>query len=204
MVGFRLIRFGFCRAQSICLMSSASTLCPSIWDLHVPSPLYYHVQAEKMEPDDIDSDFRHIQLDDTGPFRSLQVDKLFLRAHQWRSQTPHAESSTSRHHRPPSPIRQRAVFPLPLPTDKVESPLGGLFDYPELAPLVLGHFDRPRDFATLGRVCKSWNSITRKKLYEHIWVRPCACVPRLKGIGTDYSRGERMSFQAGSTVSNPP
>ena len=120
--------------------------------------------------DDIDSDFRHIQLDDTGPFRSLQVDKLFLRAHQWRAQT---QSSTSRQHRPPSPIRKRQVYPLPLPTKNPESPLGGLFDYPEITPLVLSHFDHPRDFVTLARVCRSWNSIVRKRLYEHIWVRPC-------------------------------
>lgn len=132
-----------------------------------------------MDSDDIDSDFRHIQLDDTGPFRSLQVDKLFLRAHQWRSQGQ-GESSTSqsREKRPPSPVRKRQVYPLPLPNKSVESPLGGLFDYPEITPLVLSHFDHPRDFVTLARVCKSWDSIVRKRLYEHVWVRPCtsSCV----------------------------
>lgn len=160
-----------------------------------------------MESDDIDSDFRHIQLDDTGPFRSLQVDKLFLRAHQWRSQNHgEAESSTaqSREHRPPSPVRKRQVYPLPLPNKSAESPLGGLFDYPEITPLVLSHFDHPRDFVNLARVCKSWTWIVRKRLYEHIWVRPCMSSASCTRCISDLFRGEREPFQDGFAIPNPP
>lgn len=121
--------------------------------------------------DDIDNDFRHIRLDDAGPSQPFRVDRMF--SHWETLAETRAPMTTAQPPRPPSPPRRRAAYPLPLPSDKHTSALGGLFDYPELAPLVLNHFDRPSEFAVLARVCGSWRQIAQKRLYEHIWVRPC-------------------------------
>jgi len=120
----------------------------------------------------IDEEFRHIRLDDGPPLRPLGLDKMITRVENWGLAHPSASPSTSQPLRPPSPPRRRGVYPVPRPQEGV-SPLGGLFDYPELLPLVLGHFDHPRDLAVLARVCSSWCKIARRRLYESIWVRPC-------------------------------
>jgi hypothetical protein len=81
-----------------------------------------------------------------------------------------------------------------------------LFEYPELVPFVLEHFEHPRDLAVLAKVCSSWYKIVRKRLYRNIWVRPCkspltratpvfrngAFVGELIGLGEDGCRGKLM------------
>jgi hypothetical protein len=119
----------------------------------------------------IDEELRHIQLDNGPRLQPLGLDRMISRVHQWAESHP-STSSTSSTIRAPSPIRRRAVYPLPRPQEGV-SPLGGIFDYPELLPLVLMHFEHPRELAVLARVCRSWCKLARRKLYDHIWVRPC-------------------------------
>jgi len=119
----------------------------------------------------INEDLRHIQPDEVPRLRHSDLDKMFTRAHEWG--LAHPTPSSSQPTRAPSPPRRKAVYPLPKARDGV-SPLGGLFDYPELLPLVLRHFDHPRELAVLARVCRSWCKIARRKLYEKIWIRPCA------------------------------
>jgi hypothetical protein len=121
---------------------------------------------------DIDEEFRHIRLDDGPRLRPLGLDKMFTRVEKWGLAHPSPSPSTSQPTRPPSPPRRRGIYPLPRPQEGI-SPLGRLFDYPELLPLVLSHFDHPRDLAVLARVCSSWCKIARRRLYENIWVRPC-------------------------------
>jgi hypothetical protein len=121
---------------------------------------------------DIDEEFRHIRLDDGPRLRPLGLDKMFTRVEKWGLAHPSPSPSTSQPTRPPSPPRRRGIYPLPRPQEGI-SPLGGLFDYPELLPLVLSHFDHPRDLAVLARVCSSWCKIARRRLYESVWVRPC-------------------------------
>jgi len=119
---------------------------------------------------DIDEEFRHIRLDDGPRLRPLGLDKMFTRVEKWG--LAHPSPSTSQPARPASPPRHRGIYPLPRFQEGI-SPLGGLFDYPELLPLVLSHFDHPRDLAVLAKVCSSWCKIARRRLYESIWVRPC-------------------------------
>jgi hypothetical protein len=52
------------------------------------------------------------------------------------------------------------------------SPLAGLFEYPELIPHVLAEFEQPKDLAVLCRVSKAFDWLVRRRLYEHIWIRP--------------------------------
>lgn len=132
---------------------------------------------------DINEEFRHIRLDNE-PRRPLGLDKMFTRVEKWG--LANASPSTSQPTRGSSPPRRHHVLPLPRPREGV-SPLGGIFDYPELLPLVLGHFDHPRELAVLARVCRSWCKIARRKLYESIWVRPCASLSqgRADRIGED-------------------
>jgi hypothetical protein len=121
---------------------------------------------------DINEEFRHIRLDDGPRLRPLGLDKMFTRVEKWGLAHPSPSPSTSQPTRPASPPRRRGIYPLPRPQEGI-SPLGGLFDYPELLPLVLSHFDHPRDLAVLARVCSSWCKIARRRLYESVWVRPC-------------------------------
>jgi hypothetical protein len=126
--------------------------------------------------DDVDAEFRHIQLDPGPRLQPLRLDRMFVRAQEWgESQPKSTPSSSSSIIRAPSPgpARHRTIFPLPKPHACAESPIGGLFDYPEFLPLILGHFEHPRELAVLARVCRSWCEFARKRLYEHIWVRPC-------------------------------
>lgn len=146
----------------------------------------YHIPARQTRPapsprramDDelhhLDTELRAIQLyaneaPRLQPIR-LGIDKMFLRAHQWASTSAPAPIA-----RPPSPPRRAAIFPLPKPMegDAQTSPLGGLFEFPELIPHVLEWFEHPRDLAVLCRVSKGFNGVARKKLYQNIWVRPC-------------------------------
>ncbi|WWD20751.1 hypothetical protein CI109_105227 [Kwoniella shandongensis] len=133
----------------------------------------------------IDDELRAIRLDDGPKLVPLRLDKMFLRARQWRPPTTNGASSSStamndrnvQVERPPTPPRSTIIYPLPLPlpanTKEVTiSPLWKLFQYPELVPSVLEHFDQPKDLAIVARVCKDWCRIARKRLYEYIWVRP--------------------------------
>jgi len=124
--------------------------------------------------DDIEtmsSDLRAMRVEELAPrYRPLQLDRMFTRAQNWKT--------TSRPPpviRAPSPPRPRTVFPLPNPMREGErvSPLGGLFDFPELLPQVLRHFDQPKELVVLARVNKAFCSLARRKLYDHVWVRPC-------------------------------
>ncbi|KAK8850569.1 hypothetical protein IAR55_004487 [Kwoniella newhampshirensis] len=144
----------------------------------------------------IDDELRAIRLDDGPKLQPLRLDKMFLRARQWRP--PAAASSSSSNQiehieRSPTPPRHTKIYPLPLPLpiasstsqpqdtmhETVEetrlagvSPLSKLFQYPELVPSVLEHFDQPKDLAIAARVCRDWCRIARKRLYEYVWVRP--------------------------------
>jgi hypothetical protein len=154
----------------------------------------------------LDSELRAIQLyaneaPRLQPIR-LGIDKMFLRAHQWASTSAPAPIA-----RPPSPPRRAAIFPLPKPMEggAQTSPLGGLFEFPELIPHVLEWFEHPRDLAVLCRVSKSFNSVARKKLYQNIWVRPCEWIqvssPRLmcRRVQLTIGRGRELSLQSGSS-----
>ena len=121
----------------------------------------------------LDSELRSIRLDDGPKLQPFRLDKMFLRARQWKGSAPQVGPIR----RPPSPPRRAAVFPLPkpLPHGSAVSPLAGLFDYPELLPLVLKDFDQARDLVVLSRVNRAFCKIARRRLYEHVWVRPCDC-----------------------------
>jgi hypothetical protein len=119
----------------------------------------------------MDEELRSIRLDasDSPKVQPLRLDKMFLRAGQWKT-----TSTPSPVIRPPSPPRRGAIFPLPKPLEgRSVSPLAGLFGYAELVPHVLEWFEHPRDLAVLCRVSKEFCAIARRKLYESIWVRPC-------------------------------
>jgi hypothetical protein len=121
----------------------------------------------------IDDSLRSIRLDalDAPRPTSLSLDKMFSRAHAWslRHQCKAGPSVI----RPPSPLRKRPIHPLPRPLEGTDvSPLAGLFHYPELIPHVLREFEQPKEMAVLCRVSKAFDWIIRRKLYEHVWVRP--------------------------------
>ncbi|WVQ95692.1 hypothetical protein IAU59_002790 [Kwoniella sp. CBS 9459] len=129
----------------------------------------------------LDAELRAIRLDDGPRLIPLRLDKMFLRARQWHAAHPssHVPEPIER---PPTPPRQAKVYPLPrplstkgksraLPEGRV-SPLSKLFEYPELVPSVLEHFDQPRDLAKICRVSREWCRIGRRRLYEHVWIRP--------------------------------
>ncbi|OCF33621.1 hypothetical protein I316_04695 [Kwoniella heveanensis BCC8398] len=134
----------------------------------------------------LDAELRAIRLDDGPRLIPLRLDKMFLRARQWHAAHPpsHIPEPVQR---PPTPPRQARVYPLPRPlppskgksvvgaeneNDDDVSPLSKLFEYPELVPSVLEHFDQPRDLAKICRVSREWCRIGRRKLYEHVWIRP--------------------------------
>lgn len=52
--------------------------------------------------------------------------------------------------------------------------------YPELLPLVLRHFEHPRELAVLCRVNQDFRYLAQKKLYHRIWIRPWEEGCRLK------------------------
>lgn len=133
---------------------------------------------------------------DKGPNLPLGLDTLSLLAHPSVLQLRPVP-------RPPSPSRRAQVCPLPKPQadgKETASPLGGLFDIPELQSSVLEGFDQPRDLAVLARVNKAFCKLARRKLYSHVWIRPCAFHthwPRL-ALGLIQSRGEELSCQGES------
>ncbi|ODN99450.1 hypothetical protein L198_03294 [Cryptococcus wingfieldii CBS 7118] len=143
----------------------------------------------------LDDQLRAIRVDDGPRLQPLRLDKMFLRAHQWRGSTSNAADISIQHKSPPTPPREPPIYPLPKSyesssatlgdtsatraTDQV-SPLAALFQYAELVPLVLESFDQPRDLAKICRVCKEWCSIGRKQMYSHVWVRPWEEAPHMK------------------------
>lgn len=122
---------------------------------------------------DLDSDLRNIRVDDGRRFQPLRLEQMFSRAEAYGRKRQAARSAPIV--RPSSPPRRAAVIALPLPLGEGQavSPLGGLFDYPELLPYVLKNFERPQELATLARVNKAFCRLVRRKLYATIWVRPC-------------------------------
>lgn len=121
----------------------------------------------------IDDSLRSIRLDasDTPRLQPLSLDKMFSRAHAWGLRHPSVAGPSVI--RPPSPPRRKLIYPLPKPMEGGEvSPLAGLFDYPELIPHVLSEFEHPMEMAVLCRVSKTFDYLVRRRLYEHIWVRP--------------------------------
>lgn len=116
----------------------------------------------------ISDELRHINVD-LVRHQPLRLDKMFLRATEWRA----ASEASSSVKRAPSPPRPAATYPLPKPCNDGVSPLAGLFDYPELIPHVLKWFERPAELGILARVNRTFCDIVRKKLYGHIWIRPC-------------------------------
>jgi hypothetical protein len=118
----------------------------------------------------IDDSLRSIRLDASDARNGLlSLDKMFSQAHAW-SVTSQAGPSTAR---PASPPRYMPVYPLPKPLEgKTISPLAALFDFPELIPHVLCEFEHPREMAVLCRVNKAFDHLVRRRLYDHVWVRP--------------------------------
>ncbi|WVF68162.1 hypothetical protein IAT40_002927 [Kwoniella sp. CBS 6097] len=130
----------------------------------------------------LDAELRAIRLDEGPRLIPLRLDKMFLRARQWHAANPSAHVPEPIE-RPPTPPRQAKVYPLPKPLshnkgkgrvmlDDAVSPLSRLFQYPELVPSVLEHFDQPKDLAKICRVSKEWCRIGRRRLYAHVWIRP--------------------------------
>ncbi|KIR35721.1 hypothetical protein I352_01999 [Cryptococcus deuterogattii MMRL2647] len=131
----------------------------------------------------IDAQLRAIRVDDGPPRKPLLLDKMFMRAIQWSGSSKMYQSDESSTPPPPSPPRQPEIYPLPLGIPEQSygpSPLSMLFRYEELVPLVLENFDKPSDWAKLCRVSKGWCRIGRKRLYEHVWVRPWEDGPHVK------------------------
>lgn len=112
------------------------------------------------------------------PRRPLGLDRIFERAQRWKQGAPSAPVRTPS----PPPSAVRLALPAPLRDGAAESPLGELFAYPDLVPLVLEHLRRPGELATAARVSRDWQRIATKTLYRDIWVRPCewAC-----GVGEE-------------------
>ncbi|ORY31235.1 hypothetical protein BCR39DRAFT_527024 [Naematelia encephala] len=127
--------------------------------------------ASSTDVNHLDEQLRLITIGDEPRYAPLRLDRMFLRARQWKVSTPQVEPVL----RPPSPPRKTVVFPLPVPlrADQGDrSPLAGLFDHPELLPLVLQHIERPSELVTLAKVSWQWCILARNKLYEHVWIRP--------------------------------
>lgn len=132
---------------------------------------------------EIDQDLRAIGgARDLPRPKSLHIDAMFDRASSstWRKYA----SGPSPAVRPPSPTSRLIAGlhaypqPLPLPLTVHEgehgpSPLAKLFEYHELVPLVLQWLDRPGELAVLCRVSREFEYIARRRLYQHVWVRPC-------------------------------
>ncbi|KAK4688478.1 hypothetical protein P7C73_g1620, partial [Tremellales sp. Uapishka_1] len=132
-----------------------------------------------MEPD-----LRSISIDVMPKIKPLKIDEMFTNATRWSSSTPVVM------HRPPSPPRKPRILPLPNPlrdADQGVSPLAGLFEHHELLPLVMVHFEHPRELASLARVNKAFCEYAQKKLYQNIWVRPWEEGCRLKVRDAGYS-----------------
>ncbi|WVQ70645.1 hypothetical protein IAR50_000167 [Cryptococcus sp. DSM 104548] len=143
----------------------------------------------------LDDQLRAIRIDDGPRLQPLRLDKMFLRAHQWRGPTTNATNITTHQTAPPTPPREPPIYPLPKPyspsaaapndssanlATNEASPLAALFQYAELVPLVLENFHQPKDLAKICRVCKEWCSIGRKQMYSHVWVRPWEEAPHMK------------------------
>lgn len=116
--------------------------------------------------DQLNDDLRSIRVEETR-LRPLGLDRMFDRATEWKKSAPSAPG------RAPSPPRMSTVYPLPLLYDGPVSPLGKLFGYPEMVPHVLKWFARPGELATLATVSWGFKEIVQRKLYGHIWIRPC-------------------------------
>jgi hypothetical protein len=143
-------------------------------DRYAHSLYLYHIPARQIRPAPsprraMDDELHHLDTE----LRAIQL----YANEAWASTSAPAPIA-----RPPSPPRRAAIFPLPKPMegDRQTSPLGGLFEFPELIPHVLEWFEYPRDLAVLCRVSKGFNGVARKKLYQNIWVRPCEWMSGLK------------------------
>lgn len=115
-----------------------------------------------------------VSADDVEDVQPLMLDKMFERVFTWgiarsgeRPARIHAQGSKT-----PVGINNDDDAS-PVEPMQVDSPLGALFDYPELTPHILKWFERPAELAVLARVNTTFRDIARKKLYYHIWVRPC-------------------------------
>jgi hypothetical protein len=131
----------------------------------------------------IDDSLRSIRLDasDAPRIKTLSLDKMFSRAHAWSVPSIAGPSII----RAPSPPRRRPIYPLPQPLEGGEiSPLAALFEYTDLIPLVLGEFEHPKEMAILCRVSKGFDHLVRRRLYEHVWIRPWEehCHEKVRGL----------------------
>lgn len=119
--------------------------------------------------DDPMQELRSIASTVDAPRRPLGLDKMFLRAKNWKTSGPSAPV------RPPTP--EIIPLPPPMPLPEVDangvSPMSQVFEYADLAPLVLEEITNPKDMARMCRVCKEWNHTLRRRLYRDVWVRPC-------------------------------
>ena len=144
--------------------------------------------------EDLQGDLGQIRLHDPPRPTSLQLDRMFDRVTAWAARQPprsfksggHASTTSGgttigelveAEQGPSGSSQVRRPYPLPRRSRAEQrgkpSPLEGLFDYPELTPMILDKFEHPRDLAVLARVSKGWCGLVRRRLYEHVWVRPC-------------------------------
>ncbi|KAL1412669.1 hypothetical protein Q8F55_000416 [Vanrija albida] len=110
------------------------------------------------------------------PPRPLGLDRIFERAQGWKAGAPSKPVRTPS----PPPTAVTLALPAPLADPGASSPLGALFAYADLLPLVLEHISRPGELATAARVCRDWAGIARRALYRDIWVRPWDPAPKEK------------------------
>ena len=152
--------------------------------------------------DHLESDLRAITLDasDNAPPKTLRLEEMFTRVQAWgdahRSRLHQPDEDSPSSTRPSSPTHEpRQPYPLPMPLEQQTlgvSPIAGIIAYPELLPLVVGHFEHPRELAVLCRVSRDVQHLAQKKLYERIWIRPweegCRLKVRLQVAMTHLAR----------------
>ena len=155
-----------------------------LYDLIYDQDLYHTVNDMS---DNIVPDLSAITLNatDNPPPRTLRLEEMFTRVERWGEARRAAridDTPTAASTRPSSPAHGiRQPFPLPLPHDADgPSSLSRIVEYPELLPLILRHFEQPKELAILCRVNSDFRYLAQKKLYERVWLRPWEEGCRLK------------------------
>jgi hypothetical protein len=124
-----------------------------------------------------------VSAEDVEDVQPLMLDKMFERVFAWgMARSAHSTAKMVQESASGSntPIRVNTTTSTGPEEDlQTNSPLGALFDYPELTPHILKWFERPCELAVLVRVNSTFRDIARKKLYHHIWIRPCELPPNL-------------------------
>ena len=126
--------------------------------------------------------------EDVDDVQPLMLDKMFERVFAWGIARSAGPSSRPLQDLSTSAPRDTAQDESPAMAGvQANSPLGALFDYPELTPHILGWFERTSELAVLARVNRTFRDIARKKLYHHVWIRPweANCDTKVCGFYSD-------------------